>query len=141
MDEQGRYYFIEGNPRVQVEHTVTEEITGIDVVQSQIYIVAGAKLQDIGLVQENVAVLANAMQCRVTTENPAEDFKPDTGKIDVFRAPGGMGIRLDGGPGFTGAKISPFYDSLLCKVDREIKESDIMDPSRSQQGLEQGRMR
>ncbi|CAM9680726.1 unnamed protein product, partial [Ectocarpus sp. 13 AM-2016] len=115
-----RHYFIEVNPRIQVEHTVTEQVTQVDLVQTQIRIAAGATLKDLGLVQENVKVGGVAMQCRVTTEDPSQarsqDFKPDTGLIEVFRSPGGMGIRIDDGPGFQGANISPHYDSLLMKI-------------------------
>lgn len=100
----------------QVEHTVTEEITGIDIVQSQIKIAAGATLQELGLTQDKIRVNGVAMQCRVTTEDAADNFRPDTGTLEVFRQPGGFGIRLDDGPGFTGATITPHYDSLLIKV-------------------------
>ncbi|CBN79581.1 pyruvate carboxylase [Ectocarpus siliculosus] len=116
VDQEGRHYFIEVNPRIQVEHTVTEQVTQVDLVQTQIRIAAGATLKDLGLVQENVKVGGVAMQCRVTTEDPSQDFKPDTGLIEVFRSPGGMGIRIDDGPGFQGANISPHYDSLLMKI-------------------------
>eukprot|EP00752_Nemacystus_decipiens_P003621 g3338.t1 len=116
VDQEGRHYFIEVNPRIQVEHTVTEQVTQVDLVQTQIRIAAGAKLKDLGLVQDNVKVAGVAMQCRVTTEDPSQDFKPDTGLIEVFRSPGGMGIRIDDGPGFQGANISPHYDSLLMKI-------------------------
>ena len=112
------HYFIEVNPRIQVEHTVTEEVTGIDLVQSQIRIAAGESFADIGLDQGTILAGASghAIQCRVTTENPARDFSPDSGVLSVYREPGGMGIRLDGGPGFEGAGITPHYDSLLTKV-------------------------
>ncbi len=116
VDKEGRHYFIEVNPRVQVEHTVTEQVTGIDVVQTQIKIAAGATLKELGLVQENIKVSGVAMQCRVTTEDPSADFSPSTGVLEVFRLPGGMGIRIDDGPGFAGAVISPHYDSLLVKL-------------------------
>ncbi|KAG5179986.1 putative carboxylase [Tribonema minus] len=116
VDKEGRYYFIEVNPRIQVEHTVTEVVTGVDLVQSQFRIASGAKLSDLNLTQDNVSVRGVAMQCRVTTEDPSRDFKPDTGTIEVFRSTGGMGIRIDDGPGFQGAVITPFYDSLLMKV-------------------------
>lgn len=116
VDEQGRHYFIEVNPRVQVEHTVTEEVTGIDIVQSQIKIASGATLKELGLTQDKIKVNGVAMQCRVTTEDAADNFRPDTGTLEVFRQPGGFGIRLDDGPGFTGATITPYYDSLLIKV-------------------------
>mmetsp|Transcript_5521 Transcript_5521/g.7772 ORF Transcript_5521/g.7772 Transcript_5521/m.7772 type:complete len:1187 (+) Transcript_5521:80-3640(+) len=116
VDKEGRYYFIEVNPRIQVEHTVTEQVTGVDLVQSQFRIAGGDTLDDLNLKQENVNVRGVAMQCRVTTEDPSKDFTPDTGTIEVFRSTGGMGIRIDDGPGFQGAVISPFYDSLLVKV-------------------------
>ncbi|CAM9814610.1 unnamed protein product [Ascophyllum nodosum] len=116
VDQEGRHYFIEVNPRIQVEHTVTEQVTQVDLVQSQMRIAAGAKLKDLGLEQEKISVSGVAMQCRVTTEDPSQDFKPDTGLIEVFRSPGGMGIRIDDGPGFQGANISPHYDSLLMKI-------------------------
>ena len=116
VDKEGRHYFIEVNPRVQVEHTVTEQVTGIDIVQSQLKIAAGATLKQLGLVQDKIAVNGVAMQCRVTTEDPARDFSPDTGVLEVFRMPGGMGVRIDDGPGFPGAHITPHYDSLLVKI-------------------------
>lgn len=113
---------MEVNPRVQVEHTVTEEISGVDIVQSQILIASGKTLPELGLTQENIMhPMGFAMQCRVTTENPAQDFRPDTGTIDVFRMPAGMGIRLDDGPGFPGAHITPHYDSLLVKITAKAR--------------------
>lgn len=113
---------MEVNPRVQVEHTVTEEVTGIDIVQSQILIASGKTLPELGLVQENIPEPTGfAMQCRVTTEDPSQDFRPDTGTISVFRLPTGMGIRLDDGPGFPGAKITPHYDSLLVKITAKAR--------------------
>jgi pyruvate carboxylase len=116
VDPAGRYYFIEVNPRIQVEHTVTEEVTGVDLVQSQIRIAGGATLADLGLLQENVRVRGQAIQCRVTSEDPEHQFQPETGRIEAFRAGEGMGIRMDGGYGYAGAVISPHYDSLLVKV-------------------------
>jgi len=116
VDQQGNHFFIEINPRIQVEHTVTEQITGIDLVQSQIRVAGGATLPELGLTQDKISVKGHAMQCRVTTENPAKDFQPDFGVIEAFRSPTGMGIRLDDGPGFVGANITPHYDSLLVKV-------------------------
>jgi pyruvate carboxylase len=102
---------------VQVEHTVTENVTGIDIVQSQILIASGMSLEELGLTQDTILPPTGvAMQCRVTTEDPSQDFRPDTGTISVFRAPGGFGIRLDEGPGFNGAHITPHYDSLLVKI-------------------------
>lgn len=117
VDKHGHHYFMEVNPRVQVEHTVTEEVSGVDIVQSQIKIASGKTLRVLGLTQDKILPPQGfAMQCRVTTEDPSQDFRPDTGTIDVFRMPGGMGIRLDDGPGFPGAKITPHYDSLLVKI-------------------------
>ncbi|KAH9844394.1 Pyruvate carboxylase [Teratosphaeria destructans] len=115
VDQEGRYYFIEINPRIQVEHTITEEITGIDIVAAQIQIAAGASLQQLGLTQDRISTRGFAIQCRITTEDPSAGFKPDTGKIEVYRSAGGNGVRLDGGNGFAGAIITPFYDSMLVK--------------------------
>ncbi|KAI9821609.1 MAG: pyruvate carboxylase [Thelocarpon impressellum] len=115
VDQQNRYYFIEINPRIQVEHTITEEITGIDIVAAQIQIAAGASLQQLGLTQDRISTRGFAIQCRITTEDPANQFSPDTGKIEVYRSAGGNGIRLDGGNGFAGAIITPHYDSMLVK--------------------------
>ncbi|KAJ9200680.1 hypothetical protein DTO164E3_1436 [Paecilomyces variotii] len=115
VDQQNRYYFIEINPRIQVEHTITEEITGIDIVAAQIQIAAGATLQQLGLTQERISTRGFAIQCRITTEDPAKGFSPDTGKIEVYRSAGGNGVRLDGGNGFAGAVITPHYDSMLVK--------------------------
>ena len=114
-----RFYFIEVNPRIQVEHTVTEEITNIDIVKSQILVAQGMKLadDDIGLgAQQNVQLNGFSVQCRVTTEDPANNFMPDYGRVTHYRSSGGMGIRLDAGSAFSGAVVNPFYDSLLTKV-------------------------
>ncbi|MCF0142925.1 MAG: pyruvate carboxylase, partial [Parasporobacterium sp.] len=119
VDKSGAHYFIEMNPRIQVEHTVTELVTGIDLVRSQILIADGEPLNDpmIGIEnQESVTTRGYAIQCRVTTEDPANNFAPDTGKIRVYRTGGGNGIRLDGGNAYVGAAVSPYYDSLLVKV-------------------------
>lgn len=119
VDKSGNYYFIEMNPRIQVEHTVTEVVTGIDIVRSQILIAAGYPLShpDIGLTkQEDVHVNGYAIQCRVTTEDPANNFAPDNGKITAYSSSGGFGVRLDGGNADVGTVISPYYDSLLVKV-------------------------
>ncbi|KAI7899171.1 pyruvate carboxylase [Cokeromyces recurvatus] len=116
VDNQNRHYFIEINPRIQVEHTITEEITGIDIVAAQIQIAAGALLPQLGLTQQRIRQRGYAIQCRVTTEDPEKGFQPDTGKIEVYRSSGGNGVRLDGGAGFAGAVITPHYDSLLVKV-------------------------
>ncbi|MGX7418562.1 pyruvate carboxylase [Carnobacterium gallinarum] len=116
--EGDRFYFIEVNPRVQVEHTITEMITGVDIVQSQIKIAMGMDLfTDIHLPQQkDIKMIGSAIQCRITTEDPMNNFLPDTGKIDTYRSPGGFGIRLDAGNGFQGSVVSPFFDSLLVKV-------------------------
>ncbi|CCU76784.1 pyruvate carboxylase [Blumeria hordei DH14] len=115
VDQQNRYYFIEINPRIQVEHTITEEITGIDIIAAQIQIAAGATLAQLGLTQDRISTRGFAIQCRITTEDPSTGFSPDTGKIEVYRSAGGNGVRLDGGNGFAGAIISPHYDSMLVK--------------------------
>ncbi len=112
------FYFIEVNPRIQVEHTITEMITGIDIVQAQILIAQNKDLhKDIQIPQQkNIPLIGVAIQCRITTENPLNNFLPDTGKINTYRSPGGFGIRLDAGNGFQGTVVSPFYDSLLVKA-------------------------
>ncbi|OAL06600.1 pyruvate carboxylase [Phaeosphaeriaceae sp. SRC1lsM3a] len=115
VDQQNRYYFIEINPRIQVEHTITEEVTGIDIVAAQIQIAAGASLEQLGLTQDHISTRGFAFQCRITTEDPSQNFAPDTGKIEVYRSAGGNGVRLDGGNGFAGAIITPHYDSMLVK--------------------------
>ena len=115
VDQKNRHYFIEINPRIQVEHTVTEEICGIDLVAAQIQIAAGASLQQLGLTQDRISTRGFAIQCRITTEDPSHGFSPDTGKIEVYRSAGGNGVRLDGGNGFAGAIITPHYDSMLVK--------------------------
>ena len=119
VDKDGHHYFIEMNPRIQVEHTVTEMVTGIDLVRSQILIAEGRSLSDpeIGIPsQESLHLNGYAIQCRVTTEDPTNNFAPDTGKITSYRSAGGFGIRLDGGNAYAGAVISPYYDSLLVKI-------------------------
>lgn len=113
------FYFIEVNPRVQVEHTITEMVTGIDIVHAQIKIAAGHTLHDEVIQipqQENIKLDGFAIQSRITTEDPANDFMPDTGRLTVYRSSGGFGVRLDAGNGFQGAVISPHYDSLLVKL-------------------------
>ncbi|MCC6232772.1 MAG: pyruvate carboxylase [Verrucomicrobiales bacterium] len=117
--DRHQWFFIEMNPRIQVEHTVTEVITGVDLVRSQILIAQGHSLASpqVGLArQEDVARAGYAIQCRVTTEDPENRFMPDYGKILAYRSPGGFGIRLDGGMGYAGAVVTPFYDSMLVKV-------------------------
>lgn len=102
LDKSGKHYFIEVNARLQVEHTVTEEITGIDLVQSQIKVAEGHSLPDLGLKQENIHIYGSAIQCRMTTEDPAKNFQPDNGRIEVYRSGEGMGIRIDSANAFTG---------------------------------------
>lgn len=117
--DTGEFYFIEVNPRIQVEHTVTEVVTGVDIVRSQILVAQGLALDspEIGLrSQEEITVKGVAIQCRITTEDPANNFVPDYGKINTYRSPAGFGIRLDGGTAYSGAVITPFYDSLLVKT-------------------------
>jgi pyruvate carboxylase len=112
-------YFIEVNPRIQVEHTITEEVTGVDIVRSQLLIAQGERLDGpaIGLPsQDQISTHGFAVQCRVTTEDPSNKFMPDYGRLTAYRSPGGMGIRLDAGSAFSGAVVTPFYDSLLVKV-------------------------
>ena len=119
VDKDENIYFIEVNPRVQVEHTITEEITGVDIVRSQILIAGGAKLSDPDIAipsQEAISCNGYAVQCRITTEDPENGFKPDYGTIIAYRSTGGFGIRLDAGAAYPGAKISPFFDSMLVKV-------------------------
>ncbi|WAL40753.1 pyruvate carboxylase [Brevibacterium sp. BRM-1] len=111
----GKHAFIEMNPRIQVEHTVTEEITDVDLVQSQMRIAAGESLADLGLSQDSVAIKGAALQCRITTEDPANSFRPDTGQITAYRSAGGAGVRLDGGTVYAGAEVSAHFDSMLVK--------------------------
>ncbi|MDO5698311.1 MAG: pyruvate carboxylase [Dermatophilus congolensis] len=116
LGPDGRYVFIEMNPRIQVEHTITEEITDVDLVSSQLRVAAGESLPDMGLTQEAIVPHGAAVQCRITTEDPTNGFRPDTGKITAYRSAGGSGVRLDGGTVFVGAEISPHFDSLLVKL-------------------------
>ncbi|MEZ5058765.1 MAG: pyruvate carboxylase [Saprospiraceae bacterium] len=119
VDEDESIYFIEVNPRIQVEHTITEEITGVDLVRSQILISMGYPLDHPTILlhkQEDITISGCAIQCRITTEDPENDFKPDYGSLIAYRSASGFGIRLDAGSAFPGAVISPFFDSLLVKV-------------------------
>src|SRR6185312_4344015 len=116
LDTSGSYVFIEMNPRIQVEHTVTEEITDVDLVQAQLRIASGETLADLGVSQDSVRNRGAALQRRITTEDPANGFRPDTGVITTYRSPGGAGIRLDGGTTYTGAEVSAHFDSLLVKL-------------------------
>ncbi len=112
----GEHVFIEMNPRIQVEHTVTEEVTDVDLVVAQLEIADGKSLQELGLTQSEIQPRGWSIQCRITTENPEQDFRPDTGKITTYRSPGGAGIRLDGGTVAAGVEISPHFDSMLVKL-------------------------
>src|SRR5215217_6644033 len=115
-ERAGQHVFIEMNPRIQVEHTVTEEVTDVDLVVSQMRIAAGESLAGLGLLQDSIRLRGAALQCRITTEDPTAGFRPDTGKITTYRSPGGAGIRLDGGTINPGAQISPHFDSMLAKL-------------------------
>ncbi|MGF3055004.1 pyruvate carboxylase [Microbacterium sp. YY-01] len=115
-ERAGEAVFIEMNPRIQVEHTVTEEVTDVDLVQAQIRIAAGETLDQLGLHQDSIQLRGAALQCRITTEDPTQGFRPDTGKITTYRSPGGAGVRLDGGTVHQGAQVSPHFDSMLSKL-------------------------
>jgi pyruvate carboxylase len=123
--ESGDFYFIEVNPRIQVEHTVTEMVTGIDLVRCQILAAQGHKLHEkpIGLPrQKDIPLYGYALQCRVTTEDPTNNFTPDYGRLQTYRSPAGFGVRLDGGSAYSGATITPYYDSLLVKISAWASE-------------------
>lgn len=141
--DTAKFYFIEVNPRIQVEHTVTEEVTGIDLVKSQILVAQGVPLSDdeIGIPSQNaVQVNGFAVQCRVTTEDPTNDFLPDYGRVTNYRSAAGMGIRLDAGTAFSGAVVNPYYDSLLVKVSaRGRRFIDAI--SRMERSLQEFRVR
>ncbi|WP_019037217.1 pyruvate carboxylase [Psychroflexus tropicus] len=127
VDEDGSIYFIEVNPRVQVEHTVTEVVTGVDLIKTQLYIADNYKLSDeeINLPdQASASINGFAVQCRITTEDPKNDFKPDYGTITTYRSASGFGIRLDAGSVYQGVKISPFFDSMLVKVSASSRTLD-----------------
>jgi pyruvate carboxylase len=139
-ERKGEHVFIEMNPRIQVEHTVTEEVTDVDLVQSQIRIAAGETLEELGLRQDTLVLRGAALQCRITTEDPAAGFRPDTGKITAYRSPGGAGIRLDGGTVASGAQVSPHFDSMLVKMTARGRDF----PSavrRARRGLAEFRLR
>jgi pyruvate carboxylase len=116
VDERGNHVFIEMNPRIQVEHTVTEQVTDRDLVIAQLRIASGMTLPELHLTQDEVTLSGAALQCRVTTEDPANGFRPDTGVISAYRSPGGPGVRLDGGTVHTGAEVSAHFDSMLVKL-------------------------
>jgi len=136
----GEHVFIEMNPRIQVEHTVTEEITDVDLVQSQMRIAFGHSLAELGLLQPDIQMRGAALQCRITTEDPAAGFRPDTGKITTYRSPGGAGIRLDGGTVSAGAQISPYFDSMLVKMTSRGRDFASA-VRRSRRGLAEFRLR
>ena len=116
LDERGNHVFIEMNPRIQVEHTVTEQVTDRDLVIAQLRIASGMTLPELRLTQDQITLNGAALQCRITTEDPANGFRPDKGTISAYRSPGGPGVRLDGGTTHTGAEVSPHFDSMLVKL-------------------------
>lgn len=116
VDERGNHVFIEMNPRIQVEHTVTEQVTDRDLVIAQLRIASGRTLPELAFTQDEIVLSGAALQCRITTEDPANGFRPDTGAISAYRSPGGPGVRLDGGTVHTGAHVSAHFDSMLVKL-------------------------
>ncbi len=116
LDERGQHVFIEMNPRIQVEHTVTEQVTDRDLVIAQLRIASGMTLPELRLTQDQIELRGAALQCRITTEDPSNGFRPDKGTISAYRSPGGPGVRLDGGTTHTGAEVSPHFDSMLVKL-------------------------
>ncbi|MDN5918877.1 MAG: pyruvate carboxylase, partial [Pseudonocardia sp.] len=116
LDERGQHHFIEMNPRIQVEHTVTEQVTDRDLVIAQLRIASGMTLPQLRLEQENITCTGAAMQTRITTEDPANEFRPDVGTLSAYRSPGGPGVRLDGGTVHVGAEVSAHFDSMLVKL-------------------------
>lgn len=139
-ERKGEHVFIEMNPRIQVEHTVTEEVTDVDLVQSQMRIAYGQSLAELGLKQEQIHLRGAALQCRITTEDPASGFRPDTGKITTYRSPGGAGVRLDGGTIASGAQISPHFDSMLAKMTCRGRDFGAA-VARARRGLAEFRIR
>jgi pyruvate carboxylase len=139
-ERAGQHVFIEMNPRIQVEHTVTEEVTDVDLVRSQMQIASGSTLAELGLHQDDIHLHGTAIQTRITTEDPAAGFRPDTGKITTYRSPGGSGIRLDGGTVQTGAQISPHFDSMLAKMTARGRDYPTA-VRRAQRGLAEFRIR
>src|SRR5690606_28841556 len=139
-ERAGQHVFIEMNPRIQVEHTVTEEITDVDLVQSQMRIAAGNSLAELGLTQDRIHLRGAALQCRITTEDPSQGFRPDTGKITTYRSPGGAGIRLDGGTVAAGVQVSPHFDSMLSKMTCRGRDFSAA-VARARRGLAEFRIR
>lgn len=136
----GQHVFIEMNPRIQVEHTVTEEITDVDLVQAQMRVANGETLEQIGIRQDELQIRGAALQCRITTEDPSNSFRPDTGLITAYRSANGSGIRLDGGTTGTGVEISPHFDSLLVKLTARGRDLD-MALARARRALAEFRVR
>ena len=139
-ERAGQHVFIEMNPRIQVEHTVTEEVTDVDLVQAQMRIAFGQSLGELGLHQDDLRLRGAALQCRITTEDPADGFRPDTGKITTYRSPGGGGIRLDGGTIAPGTRISPHFDSMLVKMTCHGRDFSAA-VARAKRGLAEFRIR
>jgi pyruvate carboxylase len=139
-ERKGQHVFIEMNPRIQVEHTVTEEITDVDLVQAQMRIAFGQTLDELGLHQDDIHLRGAALQCRITTEDPAAGFRPDTGKITTYRSPGGGGIRLDGGTVAAGTQVSPHFDSMLVKMTCRGRDFPAA-VARAKRGLAEFRIR
>jgi pyruvate carboxylase len=139
-ERKGQHVFIEMNPRIQVEHTVTEEVTDVDLVQSQMRIAYGQTLAELGLQQKDLRLRGAALQCRITTEDPSAGFRPDTGKITTYRSPGGGGIRLDGGTIDPGTQISPHFDSMLVKMTCRGRDFPAA-VARAKRGLAEFRIR
>ncbi|MEY2847463.1 MAG: hypothetical protein RI885_128 [Actinomycetota bacterium] len=139
-ERAGQHVFIEMNPRIQVEHTVTEEVTDVDLVQTQMRIAFGQSLAELGLQQKDLVLRGAALQCRITTEDPAAGFRPDTGKITTYRSPGGGGIRLDGGTINPGTQISPHFDSMLVKMTCRGRDFPAA-VARARRGLAEFRIR
>jgi len=139
LDPDGNYVFIEMNPRIQVEHTVTEEITDVDLVQAQLRIAAGETLDELGLSQDAIVAHGAALQLRITTEDPTNGFRPDTGRITAYRSPGGAGVRLDGGTTL-GAEVGAYFDSLMVKLTCRGRDFDTA-VSRARRAVTEFRIR
>jgi len=139
-DTEGEHVFIEMNPRIQVEHTVTEETTDVDLVRTQLLVAEGARLNELNLTQDKIRQRGFALQCRITTEDPSAGFRPDTGTISAYRAPGGAGVRLDEGSAFVGAEISPYFDPLLLKLTTRGVDMQIA-IARARRAVEEVRIR
>lgn len=141
--DSDQFYFIEVNPRIQVEHTVTEEVTGIDLIRAQILVAEGERLDGarVGIKnQKSIQTIGFALQCRVTTEDPGNNFMPDYGRINQYRSASGIGIRLDAGSAFVGAVVTPYYDSMLVKISARAKNFDRA-ATRMQRALNEFRVR